>query len=97
MRHALSRDLQKLHADPDDCEQRQNRAEGSQEKFDRNEFSHALSGVRYRVYRDGKGASFEFDLSTSGVKIHGARLLDYMRVSTHQFALDVPLCRNASR
>lgn len=53
-------------------------AEGSfQEKFDRSEFSHALSGVRYRVYRGENNILFDFDLSDAAVRLHGSRRLEY--------------------
>ena len=48
-----------------------------QEKFDRGEFSHALSGVSYRVYRDGHQPRFSFDFSAAGAGIHGTRPLEY--------------------
>jgi len=50
---------------------------GFQEKFERGEFSHALSGVSYRVYRDGNQPLFSFDFSASGTRIHGTRPLEY--------------------
>ena len=52
-------------------------AGGFQEKFSRGEFSHALSGVSYRVYRDAGQALFSFDFSAAGTRIHGTRPLEY--------------------
>jgi hypothetical protein len=52
-------------------------AGGFQEKFGRGEFSHALSGVSYRVYRDGNQPLFSFDFAASGTRIHGTRPLEY--------------------
>jgi hypothetical protein len=37
------------------------------------EFEHALSGVRYRVYNEGKSVFFDFDLPD----VHGRRQLEY--------------------
>jgi hypothetical protein len=48
-----------------------------QEKFERGEFSHALSGVSYRVYRDANQPLFSFDFSAAGTRIHGTRPLEY--------------------
>jgi hypothetical protein len=48
-----------------------------QEKFERGEFSHALSGVSYHVYRDGNQPLFSFDFSAAGTRIHGTRPLEY--------------------
>ena len=50
---------------------------GFQEKFERGEFSHALSGVTYRVYRDRSHPHFSFDFSAAGTRIHGTRPLEY--------------------
>jgi hypothetical protein len=52
-------------------------AGGFQETFERGEFSHALSGVSYRVYRDGNHPLFSFDFSAAGTRIHGTRPLEY--------------------
>jgi cytochrome c-type biogenesis protein CcmH/NrfG len=52
-------------------------AGGFQEKFERGEFSHALSGVSYRVYRDGNRPLFSFDFSWALIRIHGTRPLEY--------------------
>ncbi len=47
------------------------------ERFDRDEFSHAATGVRYRVYRGVNKLSFDFDLTDAGLRIHGSRPLEY--------------------
>ena len=47
------------------------------ESFEKGEISHAPSGVRYRVYRDRKKPSFDFDLSDANVRIQGSRSLEY--------------------
>jgi hypothetical protein len=52
-------------------------AGGFQEKFGNGEFSHAFSGVSYRVYRDGNQSLFSFDFSASGTRVHGTRPLEY--------------------
>src|SRR6266566_4095038 len=52
-------------------------AGGFQESFARSEFSHALSGVRYRVYRDGNRRLFSYDFTDAGTPIHGSRPLEY--------------------
>jgi len=52
-------------------------AGGFQESFARSEFSHALSGVRYRVYRDGNRRLFNYDFTDSGTSIHGSKPLEY--------------------
>ena len=52
-------------------------AGGFQEKFGRADFSHALSGVSFRVYRDGTQPLFSFDFSAAGTRIHGTRPLEY--------------------
>ncbi len=52
-------------------------AGGFQEKFERGEFPHALSGVSYRVYPDGNQPLFSFDFSAAGTRIHGTRPLEY--------------------
>jgi len=52
-------------------------AGGFQEKFDQNEFGHALSGVRYRVYRDGNNSLFDFDFADGEARFKGSRRLEY--------------------
>jgi Tfp pilus assembly protein PilF len=47
------------------------------ESFDKGEISHARSGVRYRVYRDRNGPSFDFDLTDANPRVRGTRLLEY--------------------
>ena len=48
-----------------------------QEKFERSEFSHALSGVRYRVYRNRDSTRFDFDFTDGETRIQGSRRLEY--------------------
>src|SRR3954452_13237590 len=47
------------------------------EKFDRNEFRHDLSGVRYRVEHAGNRRSFRFEFTDAGVPRQGSRPLEY--------------------
>ena len=47
------------------------------ESFERGEFSPARSGIRYRVYQDGKKPSFAFDLTDNGLRIQDSRSLEY--------------------
>jgi predicted CXXCH cytochrome family protein len=47
------------------------------ESFERGEFSHAPSGIRYRVHPDEKKPSFDFDLTDTGLRIQGSRPLQY--------------------
>jgi predicted CXXCH cytochrome family protein len=49
----------------------------SQEKFDQGEFTHALSGVRYRVYRNQNNTLFDYDFSGDETRIRGSRRLEY--------------------
>ena len=48
-----------------------------QEKFEKGEFSHAPSGVRYRVHRDGDNTRFDFEFTDGEIRIHGSRRLEY--------------------
>src|SRR5262245_57025381 len=48
-----------------------------QEKFDRAEFSHDRSGVRYRVYAEGRSYFFDFDKAAPEATIHGSRPLEF--------------------
>jgi hypothetical protein len=47
------------------------------ESFDKGTISHARSGVRYRVYRDKNGPSFDFELTDANQRIQGTRPLEY--------------------
>jgi hypothetical protein len=47
------------------------------ESFEKGEISHARSGIRYRVYRDRNGPSFDFDLTDANLRIGGKRVLEY--------------------
>ena len=47
------------------------------ESFDKGEFSHVPSGVRYRVYRDADDTLFQFAFVDNGLKIQGSRRLDF--------------------
>jgi len=49
----------------------------SLEKFDQGEFTHDLSGVRYRVYRSRNGTLFNYDFADGQRRIRGSRRLEY--------------------
>ena len=50
---------------------------GFGESFEKGGFSHAPSGVRYRVYQDKDTPSFAFDLTDAAPRIQGTRPLEY--------------------
>lgn len=47
------------------------------EKFDKSEFSHDRSGVRYRVSTERKGYFFDFDKAAPEATIHGSKPLEF--------------------